>query len=146
MHEFGVVQIDTILKTRFHLFNYGDAVVNFRLSCLNRSINRDFVKITPITGEVKPTEKLEIEVEVKVGSIGDNEMFIMYNDNIGNSSSIQIEEKDIFKLTYNCEIEVIQVEQIIDHNFGHLFGIHHIWDLLEIDRYVKMFTGYRTVM
>lgn len=107
--EFGIVKIGTTLNTHFHLFNYGDAVVRFTLTCLNRSFNMDLVKITPINGEVKPKEKCKIDLEIDVGSIGDNELIIMYSDNAESTIGQRVEGRDVFKVSYKCQMFTIMV-------------------------------------
>lgn len=99
----------SVLNTTFHLFNYGDALVNFELSCFNRSFKKDPIIITPITGEVKQKDKTKIDIEIHANSIGENEMTVMYTDKLENAIWDQRESQNIFKINYKCEIFTIMV-------------------------------------
>nr|XP_023030497.1 cilia- and flagella-associated protein 65-like [Leptinotarsa decemlineata] len=136
-YNFDIVQWGKVIQSQFHVFNFGDIAVFFKMRCINRSHNQDQFQIIPSSGEVKPGEKLEILVEGCAQSLGSNEITVVYSNRISEYTEavdFHAEPIELYKFIYDCQFPRLQLEDVVEHDFGPLFNKKHMWEFLNLDR------------
>ncbi|CAG9770863.1 unnamed protein product [Ceutorhynchus assimilis] len=111
------------LKVNFEVINLGETTIFFQMCQTGDESADDNFRIKPYYGEVIPKEAKHIIVTGIISKVGNQTVeFGYYNRMVRDSPFVTGVSKKIFHLTYQSELPIIQIEQIVEHNFGELFG------------------------
>ncbi|RZC40393.1 uncharacterized protein BDFB_001112, partial [Asbolus verrucosus] len=129
----GEVQCGTMIKTNFYLYNFGESNINFKL-CHNHNLND--VILEPECGRCGSKEKIMISVKFTVKQIGQHTLIIGYNNRLNRFTDMIVDDssKDVFRIEYDSLYVIVQVADLIEHNYGYLFDKISLWEHFQIDK------------
>ncbi|XP_060528275.1 cilia- and flagella-associated protein 65-like [Cylas formicarius] len=130
--DFGEVPYGAKLEFEFNAFNFGETIIHFAVN--QDSVDDYHFNIHPMQGEVPPNSKIKFLFDGNAQNVGHQEVIVEYEDII-ETRSLKTSGKKIklFQISFNCSMLIIQVDEIVEHNYGPLFGKHHFWDYLRIE-------------
>ncbi|CAH2008192.1 unnamed protein product [Acanthoscelides obtectus] len=131
-YDFGDLRFASEIKTEFHLFNFGQCSVQYKLSCHHHSNTSDTYSLEPSNGKVEVKGMVKVVVSSpRIGTPGQNVVSVSYDikeqEDLGGGRAV-------FTFRYKCIYPKLQVIDILDYTFGHLFGKDYFWRTLRITR------------
>lgn len=118
------------LQSQFDASNFGNTAVYFQ-AC--QSGDDQNVHIRPSFGEVKPRATQRFMVGGVASIVGEATLhFGYYNRMVKDSPLVTGLPTTLFTLSYVAEFPVVQLEGVVEHNFGPLFGNGDLYNHLGV--------------
>ncbi|CAG9819027.1 unnamed protein product [Phaedon cochleariae] len=135
-HDFELVQWGKTIGSEFSIFNFGITTIHFHMDTCKRSHNKDIFKVSPESGSLDPGERMTIRFEGCTRTLGENDISIVYVNRISKNSQETTgkESKELFRFSYCCAFPKLQIVEIVEDDFGPLFGKKHLWTFFNIKR------------
>ncbi|KAL1490094.1 hypothetical protein ABEB36_012836 [Hypothenemus hampei] len=126
--DFGRMPFGQKVKCQFQAVNFGVTNI-FYQTCQSGEEPRDTnFRIKPSFGEVKPKESQTFSILGLLRQTGNQDIhFGYYNRMVKDSPYVTGKPITLFKLSYCTEFPIIQIDEIVEHNFGSLIGKNHLY-------------------
>ncbi|XP_076251481.1 uncharacterized protein LOC143190797 [Rhynchophorus ferrugineus] len=129
--DLGIVQHGSKIYAEFEAFNFGDSTVYFHshYNAHSESTRVKYFEYQPCFGEVCPKSSITFIINGTAKYDGPQVISFGYYNRVSKYSSMLYGNKvNLFKITYTCDYPTVQIDDIVEHNFGCLFGKNHFYD------------------
>uniref|UniRef100_A0AAR5P6K5 CFAP65 fourth Ig-like domain-containing protein n=1 Tax=Dendroctonus ponderosae TaxID=77166 RepID=A0AAR5P6K5_DENPD len=124
--DFGRVPFGHRLKCQFDASNFGNTAVYFQACQSGEDKN---IHIRPSFGEVKARESQRFMVGGVASIVGGATLsFGYYNRLVKDSPLVTGTPTALFTLRYEAEFPIVQIEGVVEHNFGALFARRDLYE------------------